>query len=415
MKWLFLLFALPAMAGILVTVRSTWVEANPGQSSGCVSCHPADMPATSISVTAAGETETTATYNVAGSTPYDAREGWAVFSPAGTNIANGYGPGSFTLPRNGATYRVYWVDDADSCNSTPAPPSCTKGGAAFEDVVAPTTAPAPTATATSVPDTPTPVPPPDTPTATPQPGAPTPTPERDTPTPVPEPDTPTPAPDTPTPAPTATAPAPTPVPTFQPGAPAGKSDIYGTAHDLGSPDTPTCKQCHTPHDAKGSYLWARAPKTGMSGLQSLCFSCHDGSITATGAFIADPGYRNHDVEPGVAGEDCDRCHDPHSATWKFADPAKLPPASQNADLCLACHGVGSISHWMGMTDAPGDRTWDPYTGDFSGTRLWDETGTAVVPTGEAHMKCLTCHAAHGAVDSGITSMTYDALCLNCHD
>jgi predicted CXXCH cytochrome family protein len=156
----------------------------------------------------------------------------------------------------------------------------------------------------------------------------------------------------------------------------------------------------------------------MAGLQSLCFSCHDGSITPIGAFIADPAYESHEVEPGVGGADCDRCHDPHADTWAFTDPAALPGAFQNADLCLGCHGVGAISHWMGQTNAPVDRTWDPYasTGpDFSGTRLWNEAGTEAVPTGEAYMKCLTCHTVHGVAGGGLTSMTYDQLCLNCHD
>jgi len=394
------LFALLAAIGALMALATTRVQADPGQGSQCVGCHPADMPATWISVTVASETETTISYDITGSDNYDAPEGWAVFNPGGSNVANGYGPGSFTLSKDGSTYRVYWVDNADTCDTIPAPPNCGKGGAAYENIVPASDTPTPTTTSES--------------------GTTMPTSEPDTPT--SEPDTPTSVHDTPMSEPAAPAPmsvseASTPTPSGT-AAPGSKSAVYGTAHDLGSPAIPTCEQCHTPHNAQGNYLWARAPKTGMSGLQALCFGCHDGSITPIGAFIADPSYENHEVEPGVDGGDCDRCHDPHAETWEFVSPRAVPTASQNANLCLVCHDVGNISHSTGPTDTPIDRTWDPYATpepDFSGTRLWNEAGTEVVPAGEAYMKCLTCHTVHGAVSEDLTSMTPNDLCLNCHN
>ena len=45
---------------------------------------------------------------------------------------------------------------------------------------------------------------------------------------------------------------------------AGVGDILGTAHDLGTNGNPTCNQCHIAHNAQGSYLWARTPKTGLA-------------------------------------------------------------------------------------------------------------------------------------------------------
>lgn len=203
---------------------------------------------------------------------------------------------------------------------------------------------------------------------------------------------------------------------------AGVSDIFGTAHDLGSSGNPTCRQCHIPHNAEGAYLWARTPKTGMSGLQALCFSCHDGTVTSRGQFISDPSYVNHAVTPGVPGSDCDRCHDPHVNNWKFVTDSAIPAEYRNANLCSACHGTGANSHPLVATDKPIDRTWNPYaaTPDFSGTRLFNSDGSAVVPTGTGYIKCTTCHVAHGAASSTLNSMAYTTndshspICENCH-
>ncbi len=92
----------------------------------CDGCHALD-PGTSISVTVDSETGSDITYYVSGSDIYNAEEGWAVFDPAGSNIANGLNPGYFTLPKDGQTYRVYWVDDSDPG----------KGGTAYVDVTTP--------------------------------------------------------------------------------------------------------------------------------------------------------------------------------------------------------------------------------------------------------------------------------------
>ena len=203
---------------------------------------------------------------------------------------------------------------------------------------------------------------------------------------------------------------------------AGISDIYGTAHDLGSAGNPTCQQCHTPHDAQGDYLWARPPKTGMLGQLALCFSCHDGTVTNVGQFVGDPSYINHAVNPGVDGQDCDRCHDPHENNWKFVTDTSIPAQYRNANLCGACHNTGA-SHPLTTTSLPVDRVWDPYTtpADFSGTRLFDSAGSAEMPAGTGYIKCATCHTPHGAVaDTGMNTMAlYDGdgrevLCGNCH-
>lgn len=103
----------------------------------CGRCHPHDMPTTWISVTVYSETETEITYYVHGSDNYNGEEGWAVFDPEGNNIAHGYNDGYFTLPKDGKTYRVYWVDDA---NNDPTAPDPAKGGSAYEDITTPVAA-----------------------------------------------------------------------------------------------------------------------------------------------------------------------------------------------------------------------------------------------------------------------------------
>jgi predicted CXXCH cytochrome family protein len=198
------------------------------------------------------------------------------------------------------------------------------------------------------------------------------------------------------------------------------SDIFGSAHDVGSPGNPTCLQCHIPHDAQGDYLWAMTPSASLPGMGSLCFSCHDGAIA--GQWI--PGYANHPVNPGVDGQDCDRCHDAHAGdNWKFAADT-LAATFRNANLCGNCHNTGSFTHPTDvLTNLPIDRTWDPdaATADFSGTRLFDSAGDAEVPTGDAYVKCATCHVAHGGHGDGMNSMTYAdpssghaPICENCH-
>ncbi|MDP2948094.1 MAG: cytochrome c3 family protein [Chloroflexota bacterium] len=209
---------------------------------------------------------------------------------------------------------------------------------------------------------------------------------------------------------------------------AGVSDIFGTDHDLGTTAVPTCMQCHTPHKAKGPYLWARdfsAVYPSLTGLMKLCFSCHDGGVTNVGEFMVAPGIVNHEVNVGVEGEDCDRCHDPHVDNWKFVTDTAIPTEYRNANLCSACHtGDIGVSHPLVETNKPIDRVWNPYASpaDFSGTRLFNAAGDTEVPTGTGNIKCATCHVPHGSVDAvGLNSMLYvdpasehSPICENCH-
>jgi len=202
--------------------------------------------------------------------------------------------------------------------------------------------------------------------------------------------------------------------------------VISSEHDLGVVANPAgvsaCETCHLPHDASGESLWDKDPHPEgdpFSGFKPLCYSCHDGTVVASGAYVFDPGVAQHPSTPEMSPEDCDRCHDPHVPDYgNFL----LFPAGAN--LCKACHAHGNDENHPLNVDAsnvgygPRDSHWSPNDGDVSGTRLWDDNGSQ---PGD-YVKCLTCHAAHGAASSTtLLTMRYrDAtstgspLCRNCH-
>ncbi len=102
----------------------------------------------------------------------------------------------------------------------------------------------------------------------------------------------------------------------------------------------------------------------------------------------------------------------------------IPTPYRNANVCDSCHDTGGISHPIDvLTNLPQDRARDPYsaTPDFSGTQIWDSAGVQVMPTGDAYIKCNTCHVSHGAVSgTQLNSMAYTGpdshspICENCH-
>ncbi len=206
------------------------------------------------------------------------------------------------------------------------------------------------------------------------------------------------------------------------GAVLGKTkEVAGTKHDVSSPGVSPCTYCHVPRDTQGALLWARSPNDvgRFSGLKTLCFSCHDGTVTTVGTYAFDAGRPQHLTKPGVKGQDCDRCHDPHEAGYgKFV---KLP---LGANLCQNCHErAGPTNHPVDVNAAdagivPIDTSWDPYRGDFNGTRLWNIEGTGP----GAYVKCLTCHSPHGGqpgteintVAFTKSRTSFLPLCQNCH-
>lgn len=281
------------------------------------------------------------------------------------------------------------------------------------------------------------------------------------------------------------------------GGRAAVGDIFSSDHDLGSPGNPTCAQCHIPHQAQGDYLWARVPGASyMPGLSeddagpdtcedtidngadgavdaadsdcnlgslSLCFSCHDGSITPRGMYIPAPGTINHPMGPYTHLYDlhdpsrgCLACHDAHDAdfkfTWDVMNTGK-PDNPDNANVCLSCHSMthptrglapshpfdvedpGDLS-WRTAEDPdvptsvvemtaslPVDQTFDPSAADPEGTRLWD-SATRQTPVGAGQpgkLACMSCHSPHGAVNEYLNTIeeadpasSHAPLCENCH-
>ncbi len=118
-------------AGLFFWLINLPAEATVTKTTQCNICHGLDA-GTSISLSIS-QSQTAMSYSVSGSNNYNSKEGWAVFDYANNNITNGMGSGSFEVPRDGASYRVFWVDDAD--NDSTAPDSG-KGGIAFVDIVA---------------------------------------------------------------------------------------------------------------------------------------------------------------------------------------------------------------------------------------------------------------------------------------
>lgn len=203
--------------------------------------------------------------------------------------------------------------------------------------------------------------------------------------------------------------------------------VVSSEHDLGIRSyvsgVGACETCHLPHDASGESLWAEGPYPEgkpFSGAAPLCYSCHDGTVTDSGAYAFDPELAHHPITPGKVGEDCDMCHDPH-----VPDYGNFVLFPSGANLCRACHARSyDRFHTLNVPAtevgfAPHDSAWDPDDGDFSGNRLWDADGSR---PGE-YLKCLSCHSAHAAAtEKTLLTMRYRdetstvaPLCRNCHD
>ncbi len=197
--------------------------------------------------------------------------------------------------------------------------------------------------------------------------------------------------------------------------------VSGTKHDIATPGNPSCVSCHLQKDPDGQALWAVQPNAAgpFSGTKPLCFSCHDGTVTARGStLVFDPSRPEH-PSAALQGQGCDRCHDPHNTG--YGNFIKVPG---DASFCRSCHfRAGPTDHPVDI-DAlaagirPQDTHWDPAQGDFSGTRLWNEAGTGPGST----IKCLTCHSPHGGQpNTDINTFafspadnSYLPLCQSCH-
>jgi len=200
-----------------------------------------------------------------------------------------------------------------------------------------------------------------------------------------------------------------------------------------------CAACHMPHNAKGSYLWARDHGPAKGATAALCSSCHRAGGDADKKIV---GAHSHPLDMplktgmqsqlprfGTSGQDktssakidCATCHDSHQ--W---DPANIVSragasakaegdagnsflrlrASGRAELCVDCHQeqrlVRGTDHDLAVS-APRDVNAQGRTSAQSGV-------------------CGQCHAAHNAVSDlrlwarapGAGQDEGEKLCRSCH-
>lgn len=199
-------------------------------------------------------------------------------------------------------------------------------------------------------------------------------------------------------------------------------DVSTTKHNVSAPGVSACTMCHIPGGPGEDTLLAdRSAGAGLfSGMRPLCFSCHDGTVTAVAAYVFNPITPTHLSSPGLKDQDCDRCHDPHDTGF-----GKFLKYGGGANMCQNCHSSAGPTNHPVNVDAiaagivPIDKAFDPYAGHFTGTRLWNAEGTGP----GNYVKCLTCHAPHGgAPGTAISTIPFTGtghndflpLCMNCH-
>jgi hypothetical protein len=95
---------------VAVGIDGNSATANPSQTQPCGNCH-TFSPTHSIAVSIFSQTGTEITYAVSGSTDRAGGEGWGAFNSSFTKVGGGTGPGTFTVPKDGTEYLVYWVDN----------------------------------------------------------------------------------------------------------------------------------------------------------------------------------------------------------------------------------------------------------------------------------------------------------------
>ena len=185
--------------------------------------------------------------------------------------------------------------------------------------------------------------------------------------------------------------------------------VAGSDHDLTGTGDSLCFACHVPHNAQGAKLWATAPSGTFSGVQDLCYTCHDGSVTNVGVTTA---FNTAKEQHAAVGADCSgngACHDVHNqnpnGSGKFL---VVTDANANNTYCDDCHGA---------TPFPGAEALGDHTAGI--THFTDASFT-----------CDQCHSAHGATPqttnpTGLTNPIlladnqpgayYGAFCISCHN
>lgn len=179
--------------------------------------------------------------------------------------------------------------------------------------------------------------------------------------------------------------------------------------------THRCETCHTVHDAPGDTAILSAANE-----RELCYSCHDGSTTATDVKSqfgteASPKTSSHPV--GSDALLCSDCHTGHRSPdddtallrvkvdghYRYSPPASLGTPIGD-DFCYACHGSGST------LPAP--------DGDHSAFETSAHGTSAAMPPPKSgsQIECLACHEPHGSDQPGLTTngLNQEELCYSCH-
>jgi len=143
------LFAVPIVFVALLVALAGGASATPSKTSACSGCH--DPGTATITVSIGSQTASSITYNVSGSTANGGAQGWGAFTGT-TKVGGQYNAGSFTVPKDGKIYSVYWVDKNPSSMAAYATKSVTAPVATTTTTTAratTTTVPASTTTTTA--------------------------------------------------------------------------------------------------------------------------------------------------------------------------------------------------------------------------------------------------------------------------
>ena len=189
-----------------------------------------------------------------------------------------------------------------------------------------------------------------------------------------------------------------------------RAGIQGGDHDLTGTGRDLCFACHIPHNALGAKLWAQTPSGTFTGVQDLCYTCHDGSVTSIGSATA---FNATKQQHKAVGSDCSStsgCHDVHNQnpnlTGKFTTPGVTLTAG---NYCTTCHDA---------TPFPG------------AAGLGDHTAGLTHFINSTTFTCNQCHTIHGATPqttnpAGLThpillannqpGAFYGAFCISCHN
>ncbi len=183
--------------------------------------------------------------------------------------------------------------------------------------------------------------------------------------------------------------------------------VEGSDHDLTAGGSSLCFACHIPHNALGDKLWAQAPSGTFGGVQDLCYTCHDGSVTSIGLTTVFDVLKQQHLTVGADCSGAGACHDVHNqnpnGTGRFAVVTET-----NNSYCETCHDATQFPGAEGLGDHTAGLTHFTNGGTFT---------------------CNQCHTLHGATAQGTNPVGltnpillddnyptdyYGALCISCH-